>query len=99
LLRRIIILSIFFAFTFSTIDELVKLCFDKIECIQETTDLDDSESDDFEKDADLDKIFHNTTHFQFQAIFFVSKLSFVPNHSQNYYTQLIYTIVNPPPEV
>jgi hypothetical protein len=99
LLRRVIILSIFFAFTFSTIDELVKLCFEKIECVQELTDFDDSESDDFEKDVDLDKIFHNTTHLSFQAIFFVPKLSFISNHSQNYYTQVIYAIVSPPPEV
>lgn len=99
MLRQAVILSIFFTFTFSTIDELVKLCFDKIECIQEFTDLDDSESDDFEKDIDLDKIFHNTTHFFFQAIFFVPKLSFISNHSQNYYKQVIYTIVSPPPEV
>jgi hypothetical protein len=99
LLRQVIILSIFFAFTFSTIDELVKLCFEKIEFIQELTDFDDSESDDFEKDVDLNKIFYNTTHFSFQAIFFVSKLSFIPNHAYNYCQQVIYTIISPPPEI
>ena len=99
MLRQIIILSIFFAFTFSTIDELVKLCFDKIECTQELTDLDDSESDDFEKDADSDKFFYTATRFFFQAIFIAPQLSFIPNHSQNYYTQVIYAIVSPPPEV
>jgi hypothetical protein len=99
LLRQAIILFIFFAFTFSTIDELVKLCFDKIECFQELTDLDDSESDDLEKDVDLDKIFHTTTHFLFQAIFVIPELSFLPNHAQNYFKQVIYAIVSPPPEV
>jgi hypothetical protein len=99
LLRQFIILSIFFAFTFSTIDELVKLFFDKIECIQELTDLDDSESDDFEKDVDLDKIFHTTTLYFFRAVFVAPKLSLIPNNSLNYYKQVIYTIVSPPPEV
>lgn len=99
LLRQATILFISFAFLFSTIDELVKLCFSKIECVQELIDLDDSESGDFEKDADLDTIFQNTTYYHFEAIFIIKKLSFIPNHSQNYDKQVIYTIVSPPPEV
>lgn len=90
---------IFTAFTFSTIDELVKLCFDKIECLQELADLDDSESDDTEKDIDLVKIFQDNPHFHFQEIFISPKLSCIPNYPQNYYQQVIYTIVSPPPEV
>lgn len=99
MLRQAIILSIFFAFTFSTIDELVKLCFDKTECIQELSDLDDSESDDAEKDVDLDKIFYDNTFFHFPKIFTAPKLYCIPNQSQNYYKQVIYSIVSPPPEV
>lgn len=99
MLRRFIILFIFSAFTFSTIDELVKLCFDKIECVQELEGLDDSESDDSKKDGDLDKIFQDNTYFHFQEIFISLKLFFIPNHTQNYYKQVIYTIVSPPPEV
>lgn len=99
MLRQITILFIFFAFTFSTIDGLVKLCFDNIECVQELTDFDNSESNDFEKDIDLDKFFHTDLHFLFRAIFFASELSLTPNHSQNYYVQIVYSIVNPPPEV
>ena len=99
MLRRFIILFIFFAFTFSTIDELVKLCFNKIECVQELADLDDSESDNSEKDIDLDKIFQDNTYFHFQEIFISPKLSFIPKQPQNYYKQVIYTIVSPPPEV
>ena len=99
MLRQITILFVFFAFTFSTIDELVKLCFDKIESIQKLIDLDDSESDNTEKDIDLDKIFQNDICFHFKGIFFVSKLFFIPNHPQNYYKKVIYTIISPPPEV
>ena len=99
MLRQITILFIFFAFTFSTIDELVKLCFDKIESVQELIDLDDSESDNSEKDVDLDKIFQDNIYFHFQKIFFVPKLFFIPNHPQNYYKRVIYTIISPPPEV
>ncbi len=99
MLRQSIILFIFSIFTFSTIDELVKLCFDDIECVQEFTDLDDSESDDSEKDVDLDKIFHDNTYFHFQEIFISHKLSFISSQIQNYYKQVIYTIVSPPPEV
>lgn len=99
MLRQITILFIFSAFFFSTIDELVKLCFDKIECVQELIDLDDSESDDFEKDLILDKFFPQNTYFHFKAIFIALKLSFIPNHFQNYYKQVIYTIISPPPEV
>lgn len=99
MLRQFVILSIFFAFTFSTIDELVKLCFDKIECVQELIDLDDSESDDIEKDVDLDKIFQDNTYFHFPKIFITLKLAFIPSHSQNCYKQVIYTIICPPPEV
>ena len=99
MLRQITILFIFFAFTFSTIDELVKLCFDKIECLQELVDLDDSESDNTEKDIDLDKIFQDNIFFHFKGIFFIPKLFFIPNHPQNYYKRVIYTIISPPPEV
>ena len=99
MLRQITILFIFFAFTFSTIDELVKLCFDKIESIQELVDLDDSESDKSEKDVDLDKIFQDNIYFHFQTIFLLPKLFFIPNPSQNYYKKVIYTIISPPPEV
>jgi hypothetical protein len=99
LLRQILILSIFFAFTFSTIDELIKLCFDKIERIQELTDFDDSEKDNFEKDVDSDKIIHHNTLFSFQTILGIPNLFLISNHSQNYYTMVTYAIVSPPPEV
>ena len=99
MLRQITILFIFFAFTFSTIDELVKLCFDKIESIQELVNLDDSESDNMEKDAVLDKIFQDNIYFHFKGIFFLPKFFFIPNHPQNYYKRVIYTIISPPPEV
>ena len=99
MLRQITILFIFFAFTFSKIDELVKLCFDKVESVQELVDLDDSKSDKSEKDVDLDKIFQDNIYFHFQKTFFVPKLLFTPNHPQNYYKRVIYTIISPPPEV
>ena len=99
MLRQITILFIFFAFTFSTIDELVKLCFDKIESVQELVDLDDSESDDIEKDVDLDKIFQDNIFFHFTGIFFIPKLFFISNHPHNYFKRVIYTIISPPPEV
>ena len=99
MLRQITILFIFFAFTFSTIDELVKLCFDKIESVQELVDLDDSESDNMEKDVDLDKIFQDNIYFHFQRVSFLPKLFFISNHPQNYCKRVIYTIVSPPPEV
>ena len=99
MLRQITILFIFFAFTFSTIDELVKLCFDKIESVQELVDLDDSESDKSEKDVDLDKFFQDNIYFYFQKVFILPKLFFIPNNPQNYYKRVIYTIISPPPEV
>ena len=98
MLRQITILFIFFSFTFSTIDELVKLCFDKTECVQELLDLDDSEPDDSEKDVDLNKIFQDNIYFHFPKIFITPKLAFIQSHTRNYYKQVIYSIVSPPPE-
>lgn len=99
MLRQISILFIFFAFTFSTIDELVQLCFDKIESVQQLVDLEDSEPDNTEKDVDLDTIFQENIPFHFQEFFFLLKLFFIPKHPHNYCKKVIHAIIIPPPEV
>ena len=68
------------AFIIFTIDELAKLYFDKVKCIQELTHLDNSK-----KDINLDKILQDSTYFYFQEIFISTKLFFISNQTQNYY--------------
>lgn len=54
--RKLLIFSVFICFTFSTFEELVKLCIDtiEIECVDIETE--DSEEKYIEKEFDLDKI-------------------------------------------
>jgi hypothetical protein len=99
LFRQFVIFLIFISFTFSTIDELVKLCFEKIETVQELTDTDDSESDNSEKKADLDKIINANNSFFFYNISLVLQSRHVSKFSQLTYKQVIYIIISPPPEV
>jgi hypothetical protein len=97
-LRKLVIFIIFICFTFCTIGEFVKICFEETELVKKMIDTEDSELEDSEKEVELDKVFYDNTPLYFHKIFKGFKKFFIFNNFQSYYSQVIYTILSPPPE-
>jgi hypothetical protein len=99
LLRQFFIFLIFISFTFSTIGEFVKICFEETELVKDLADSDDSERDDSEKEIESDKVFYDNISFRFQKNLSYIKVLLIIKNSHFHYSQLVYSILSPPPEI